>query len=100
MATIKKHLETGISTYMMTEKQLMIIMRFQLKNFSGETSAISDDTVHREILNENEWFGHINSIQLYKNVIRYTIKNQGHDLKIWPEEWLSMSIKELAPLII
>ncbi|MDP2885520.1 MAG: hypothetical protein Q8P51_10925 [Ignavibacteria bacterium] len=45
----------------MTVDQLKSVMKFQLKNFNDESVSINDNTVHREVLSENDGYGTANS---------------------------------------
>lgn len=85
---------------MMTLEQLRDIMKFQLMNFNDEEVIINNDTLHKEVLNEEDGFGHVNSVQIYKDVMRFTLMKQGHKLKKWPEQWLELSVADLSELII
>lgn len=85
---------------MMTIEQLKNVMKFQLDNFNDEGVTVNDDTLHKEVLNEEDGFGHVNSVQIYKDVIRFTLMKQGHKLKKWPEQWLEMSVADLSDQII
>ena len=80
----------------MTLEQLKEVMKFQLNNFNDEGVEINDQTVHKSVLNEDDGFGHVNSVQIYKDVIKFTLMKQGHRLKVWPNNWLDLSVEELA----
>ena len=75
-------------------------MKFQLKNFNDEGVEISDDTIHKTVLSEDDGFAHVNSVNIYKDVIRFVLLKKGHTLKEWPEKWLDMSVAELSVKII
>lgn len=85
---------------MMTIEQLREVMKFQLKNFNDENETINNDTIHKNVLSEDDGFSHVNSVQLYKDVIRFTLKKQGHTLKTWPSHWLNLSVSDLSNQII
>jgi len=85
---------------MLTIDQLRQIMKFQLANFNDEGVAISDNTIHSDVLSENDGFAHVNSVQLYKNVIQFTLLKQGNGHKNWPDYWLSLSVADLSNQII
>ncbi|HNC30296.1 MAG TPA: hypothetical protein PKX08_09835 [Cyclobacteriaceae bacterium] len=81
--------------------QLKAVMIFQLENFNDEeVEKVDDDTIHSDVLCEDDGFGHINSVQIYKDVIRFTLVKQGHKLKAWPSNWLEISVAQLAPQIL
>lgn len=84
----------------MTLDQLKAVMRFQLQNFNDEGVAISDQTVHNEVLDEDDGFGHVNSEKMYQDVMKFTLIKQGHALKKWPSTWTEMTVEELAPQLL
>jgi hypothetical protein len=85
---------------MMTLDQLKTVMKFQLTNFNDEGVTINDDTVHDEVLDDDDGFGNMNSKNLYKNAMKFTLAKKGHGIKKWPKTWMDMSVNELAPEII
>lgn len=84
----------------MTVEQLRSVMKFQLSNFNDEGVEINDDTIHGDVLSEDDGFAHVNSVQIYKDVIKFTLLKQGHKLKNWPTNWLEMSVFNLSNEII
>jgi hypothetical protein len=84
----------------MTMEQLKDIMKFQLNNFNDEGVEINDKTLHRDVLNEDDGFGHVNSVQLYKDVIRFTLSKQNNKIRKWPEKWLDMNVEDLSKEIL
>ena len=85
---------------MMTIEQLKEVMKFQLTNFNDEGVKINDDTVHNTILKTDDGFDHVNSVQLYKDVIRFTLIKQGLQDKAWPNNWLDLNVQQLAEILI
>ncbi|HEY6914180.1 MAG TPA: hypothetical protein VI413_05840 [Paludibacter sp.] len=85
---------------MITIDQLRSVMKFQLNNFNNEGVSIDDSTIHSTVLSEDDGFSHVNSVQMYKDVIRFTLLKQGHTLKKWPAYWLSLSVFDLSNQII
>jgi hypothetical protein len=85
---------------MMTIEQLKNVMKFQLDNFNDEGVSIGDDTIHKDVLSEDDGFAHVNSVLIYRDVIRFTLMKQGHKLKKWPGNWLNLSVSDLSELII
>ncbi len=84
----------------MTRSQLRAVMRFHLKNFNDEGVAITNDTVHSEVLAEDDGFGAANSKAIYKAAIRWTLSNQGHADRRWPANWMDLAVTELANRLI
>ena len=85
---------------MITIEQLREVMRFQLENFNDEGVKIDDDTIHSCVLSEDDGFAHVNSMQIYKDVIRFTLMKQGQKLVTWPSNWMTLSVAELSTQII
>ncbi len=85
---------------MITIDQLRQIMKFQLGNFNDEGVNINDDTIHDTVLSTDDGFAHVNSVEMYKNVIQFTLIKQGNGLKNWPDYWLSLSVADLSNQII
>jgi hypothetical protein len=84
----------------MTVVQLKDVMKFHLKNFNDEGVIISADTIHNEVLSDSDGHGNANSKNIYKAVIRWTLKKQNHKDKPWPSNWIEMSVTVLAPLLL
>jgi len=84
----------------MTQNQLQEVMKFHLKNFNAEGVAINDDTIHNTVLSDSDGYGAANSKTIYRAVIRWTMKRNGHIDKPWPSDWFSSSVKTLASKIL
>lgn len=84
----------------MTVEQLKEVMKFHLSNFNDEGVPINDQTIHKDVLSEDDGFGAANSKQIYKAVIRWTLKKQGHEDKRWPNKWMDLSVEDLAPKLL
>lgn len=84
----------------MTQEQLQEVMKFHLKNFNDESITINDDTVHNTVLSDSDGYGAANSKSIYRAVIRWTMKQNGHEDKPWPGDWFSSSVKTLASKIL
>jgi hypothetical protein len=84
----------------MTQNQLQEVMKFHLINFNDEGVAINDDTIHNTVLSDSDGYGAANSKTIYRAVIRWTMKRNGHIDKPWPSDWFSSSVKTLASKIL
>jgi hypothetical protein len=84
----------------MTQQQLQEVMKFHLKNFNDEGVSIDDDTIHHTVLSETDGFDGSNSKNIYRSVIRWTLKKNGHQDKPWPADWFEKSVRYLASKII
>jgi hypothetical protein len=84
----------------MTQDQLQEVMKFHLSNFNDEGVEINNDTIHSAVLSDSDGYGAANSKYIYRAVIRWTLKKNGHDDKPWPSDWINKSVIELASKII
>lgn len=81
-------------------KQLKEVMKYQLANFNDEGVEINDETIHNSVLSATDGYGNANSKYIYRAVIRWTLKNNGHKDKPWPSDWFDKSVAYLAAKII
>ncbi|MFT5499343.1 MAG: hypothetical protein ACI9TH_004758 [Kiritimatiellia bacterium] len=84
----------------MTVSELKAIMRFQLKAFNRTGAPISNATIHKDILSDDDGSGSATSKRLYKGNIRWTLEVAGHQEKVWPPGWMDLSVDELAPKLL
>jgi hypothetical protein len=84
----------------MTVDQLKSVMKFHLKNFSKKNVPISDDTVHNQVLSENDGYGTANSKNIYKALIRHTLRQYQHEDKRWPDDWMDLTVGDLASRLL
>jgi hypothetical protein len=84
----------------MTQEQLQEVMKFHLTNFNDEGVEINNDTVHNTVLSDSDGYGAANSKYIYRAAIRWTMKRNGHQDKVWPSDWFDKSVSELASKII
>lgn len=80
----------------MTVEQLKEVMKYHLGNFNDEKVPINDQTIHKDVLSATDGFGDSNSKAIYRAVIRWTLKKQEHEDKDWPDNWMDMSVEDLA----
>lgn len=84
----------------MTQEQLEEVMKFHLTNFNDEGVEINNDTIHNKVLSDSDGYGAANSKYIYRAIIRWTMKRNGHQDKVWPSDWFDKSVSELASKII
>ena len=84
----------------MTLEQMKEIMKYHLRNFNDEAIVINDDTIHKQVLSDEDGFGAATSKRIYKAAIRWTLRKQGHEDKAWPSNWMDLSVNELAPKLL
>ena len=80
--------------------QLKKIMKYHLENFNDEGVTINEDTIHKQVLSDEDGFGAATSKRIYKAAIRWTLRKQGHEDKAWPSNWMDLSVKALAPKLL
>ena len=80
----------------MTQEQLKEVMKFHLKNFNDEGVDINDNTVHNTVLSDSDGYGTSNSKTIYRAVIRWTMKKNGHEDKPWPSNWFDKDVEYLS----
>jgi hypothetical protein len=84
----------------MTLDQLKEVMKFQLKAFNQNGVGIIDETIHKDILSEDDGFATANSKEIYRSFVRYTLVKNGHLDRPWPDAWMNLSVNILASKII
>jgi hypothetical protein len=80
--------------------QLRAVMKFHLRNFNDEGVTITNATVHNEVLSDEDGFGAATSKKLYKGVIRWTLKTNGGTDPAWPDNWMDLTVTELADALL
>lgn len=84
-----------------TIEQLIEVMKYHLENFNDEGVKIDNDTVHKDVLSDSDGVTSTTSSKgIYKGIIRWTISKNGHEDKPWPNNWMNLSVKDLASAII
>lgn len=84
----------------MTQKQLKEVMKFHLSNFNDEGVEINNNTIHNTVLSESDGYGAANSKSIYRAVIRWTMKKNGHQDKNWPSNWFEKDVEYLSMKIL
>jgi len=84
----------------MTQEQLKKVMKFHLSNFNDEGVEINDNTLHKSVLSDSDGYGNSNSKSIYRAIIRWTMKKNGHDDKPWPSDWFEKSVEYLSSRIL
>lgn len=85
----------------LTLENLMENMRVKLQAFNNEKLDISNETIHNDILADNDGFRpSISSMKLYQGAIQWTIWANGGNKYKFPQGWMDMTVQELAEDII
>lgn len=82
-----------------SQDQLVEVMIFQLKNFSTDPDSVDENTIHKDVLTE-EGFGTATPKRIYKAFIRFTLIHNGNGDPPWPQNWMDLSVRELAEKLI
>jgi len=86
-----------VSNNGMSIEQLKAVMIFHLTNFNSTGSVPDENTIHQDILNDNNGMNPATSSKkLYKGLVRFTIVSNGHADKTWPNKWMELSVVALA----
>ena len=84
----------------MTQTQLKNVIKFHLKNFNDEGIPISNETIFDTVLSDSDGFGSSNSKYIFRALIRWTLKKNGHQDKPWPQDWFTNDVEYLSSKII
>lgn len=85
----------------MTVQQLKAVMKYQLRNFNDEGVAITDTTVHADVLSDRDGFSAATSSKaVYRAFIRNTLARNGAGDPVWPREWLLLDVATLASALL
>jgi hypothetical protein len=77
----------------MDNEQLRKVMRYYLDHFNSSGRDITDRTKHQDILSSS---GSPNTKDLYEGSVRYSLKASGNDEPEWPDDWMALTVAELA----
>lgn len=84
----------------MDQQQLKDVMLYHLQNFNDEAVTLDENTVHETVLSSSDGFGPSNSKNIYRGVIRWTLKKQKMEDKPWPKDWMKSTVADLASKLI
>lgn len=84
----------------MTKNQLVEVMIFHLTNFSGGNASATKDTVHSDVLSDEDGIGTATSKRIYRSFIRYTMISNGSEDNPWPSNWIDLTVEMLATKLL
>lgn len=84
----------------MTQQQIADVMKFHLSNFNNEGETIKDDLVLNKVLSDSDGFGPANSQNIFRAVMRWTFKKNGHKDKPFPRNWMDLTVSQLASKLV
>jgi hypothetical protein len=76
------------------------VMIHLLESFNDEGIEINENTIHHEVLNDNDGFGAGNSKNLYKGAIDWTLWRNKFKPQSWPDTWMDMSVTDLCNVLL
>lgn len=76
------------------------VMIHLLESFNDEGVRIDKNTIHNEVLNDNDGFGAGNSKNLYKGAIDWTLWRNNFKPQNWPDTWMNMSVTDLCNILL
>lgn len=90
-----------VSKFGVTKQQLVAVMIYHLENFNDEKNEIDKKTLHKFILSDSDGVTSASSSKaMYKGIIRWTLQRNGHSDNAWPNNWLELSVEDLASKIL
>ncbi|MBD2723593.1 hypothetical protein [Hymenobacter armeniacus] len=83
-----------------TPLALQTVMKYHLGSFNNTGVPIDDATIHEDVLSTNDGWGNAHSANVYRAIIRWTIKANGGVDKPWPSNWLKLNVIQLTARIL
>lgn len=88
----------------MDVEHLKNVMKFHLGNFAKAHSqnnvAVSDETIHEDVLRTDDGIGNSNSKNIYRALVRWQVKREKAKDKPWPGNWMKITVADLASRLI
>jgi hypothetical protein len=92
----KKEMSNGI-----TLDQLKAVMIYALNHLNSKgASTVDENTKHEDVLSDSDGFGASNSKNIYQSYVQLGLVKHGHPHPEWPSDWMSLTVKELAPKLL
>lgn len=80
----------------MTTRQMKTVMKGFLTHYNDEGIDVNDSTIHNTVLSASDGLAGISSMTMYKSDLVYVIRRNSHPEKKWPDNWMSLSVSDLA----
>lgn len=80
-------------------EQLYNLLVQHLQNLSRNKEVVTDNTIYSNVLPTNDGMGGLSSSALYELLVKNALKSQNVKLKDWPNDWLNLSVRDLAELM-
>lgn len=85
----------------LTQEAWEEVIRFQMQTWNNEKVNIINSTVIAEVISENDGFDPaVSSAKQFPLSIDWTVWANGGKPFTWPENWLTMTVTDLAEYII
>lgn len=80
----------------MSFQKLNILLVQHLANINRTRQEICNNTVFKNILQDNDGMGGLSSSDLYRLLVQNSIKSQQQQLRNWPNNWLELTVWDLS----
>lgn len=80
-------------------KKLNSILVLHLQNINRTEQEVTTTTIYKNILTKNDGMGGLSSSDLYQLLVQNNIKSLNKQLKIWPPNWLDLTVWDLSERI-
>lgn len=80
-------------------EQLYNLLIRHLQNLNKVQEVVNHNTVYCNVLPTNDGMGGMSSSALYELLVKNALKSQNSQLKTWPNDWLNLSVWDLAESI-
>ncbi len=83
-----------------SKDDLMNVMLYELAAFNDEGVDLDTQTLHDDVLDDNDGFGAASSKSLYKGSIDWVLWNADYPHRNWPSNWMDMTVDELSDMLL
>lgn len=83
----------------MSLKKLNTILVQHLININRTRQEVCNNTVFKNILQDNDGMGGLSSSDLYQLLVQNSIKSQQKKVRNWPNNWLELTVWDLSEQI-
>lgn len=84
----------------MTQDELIPVMIDLMAPFNNEDAVITEDTLIDQVISPDDGFPGAGSAPIFKSLVEWTLNANGNEVKDWPTDWLSQSVKQLASVLV
>lgn len=80
----------------MSLQKLNVILVRHLQNINRTRETINKTTIYKDILTTNDGMGGLSSSDLYQLLVQNHIKSLNKPQKVWPRNWLDLTVEDLS----